>query len=71
MSQKFVCNCNGTMSLDAKALGVTMHTSLCRQEVGSFLKALDGSDSVVAACTQEAALWLIKLKSLWLLHCVL
>ena len=57
MSQKLVCNCNGTMPLDAKALGVPMHTSLCRQEVGSFLKALDGSDSVVVACTQEGALF--------------
>ncbi|WP_068321755.1 4Fe-4S binding protein [Polynucleobacter yangtzensis] len=57
MSQKLVCNCNSTMPLDAKALGVPMHTSLCRQEVGSFLKALEGSDSVVVACTQEAALF--------------
>jgi ferredoxin len=57
MSQKLVCNCNGTMPLDAKALGVPMHTSLCRQEVGSFLKALDGSDSLVIACTQEGALF--------------
>ena len=57
MSQKLVCNCNGTMPLDAKALGVPMHTSLCRQEVGSFLKALDGSDSLVVACTQEGALF--------------
>jgi len=45
------------MPLDAKALGVPMHTSLCRQEVGSFLKALDGSDSLVVACTQEGALF--------------
>ena len=57
MSQKLVCNCNGTMPLDAKALGVTMHTSLCRQEVGSFLKALDGDDSLLVACTQEGALF--------------
>ena len=57
MSQKLVCNCNGTMPLDAKAIGVPMHTSLCRQEVGSFLKALDGSDSLVIACTQEGALF--------------
>lgn len=57
MSQKLVCNCNGTMPLDAKALGVTMHTSLCRQEVGSFLKALDGDESLVVACTQEGALF--------------
>ncbi len=57
MSQKLVCNCNGTMPLDTKALGVPVHHSLCRQEVGSFLKALDGSDSLVIACTQEAALF--------------
>ena len=57
MSQKLVCNCNGTMPLDAKALGVPIHQSLCRQEVGSFLKALDGSDSLVVACTQEGALF--------------
>ena len=57
MSQKLVCNCNGTMPLDAKALGVPVHQSLCRQEVGSFLKALDGSDSLVVACTQEGALF--------------
>ena len=57
MSQKLVCNCNGTMPLDSKALGVPVHHSLCRQEVGSFIKALDGSDSLVVACTQEGALF--------------
>ena len=45
------------MPLDARALGVPVHQSLCRQEVGSFLKALDSSDSLVVACTQEAALF--------------
>ncbi|ANI99173.1 4Fe-4S ferredoxin [Polynucleobacter wuianus] len=57
MSQKLVCNCNGTMPLDAKALGVTVHQSLCRQELGSFIKALDGSEELVIACTQEGALF--------------
>ncbi|QWD91342.1 4Fe-4S binding protein [Polynucleobacter sp. MWH-Braz-FAM2G] len=57
MSQKLVCNCNGTMPLDAKAMGAPIHQSLCRQEVSSFLKALDGSESLVIACTQEAALF--------------
>ena len=57
MSQKLVCNCNGTMPLDSKTLGIPVHRSLCRQEVGSFLKALDGSDSLVIACTQEGALF--------------
>ena len=45
------------MPLDPKMIGTTIHHSLCRQEVGSFLKALDGSDSLVVACTQEAALF--------------
>ena len=45
------------MPLDEMALGVPMHHALCRQEVGSFLKALDGNDSVLVACTQEAALF--------------
>ena len=57
MSQKLVCNCNGTMPLDAKEIGVPIYQSLCRQEVGSFLTALDGSDSLVVACTQEGALF--------------
>lgn len=57
MSQKLVCNCNGTMPLDSKQLGLPVHQSLCRQEVGSFLKALDGSESLVVACTQEGALF--------------
>lgn len=57
MSQKLVCNCNGTMPLDAKALGVSMYTSLCRQEIGSVIKALDGNESLVIACTQESALF--------------
>jgi ferredoxin len=45
------------MPLDAKALGVTMYHSLCRQELGSFLKGLDSPESVVVACTQEASLF--------------
>ena len=43
--------------MDAKALGFSVHTSLCRQEVGSAIKAFEGSDSVVIACTQESALF--------------
>lgn len=58
MSQKFVCNCNGMMPIDGKALGVSVYQSLCRQEVGSFIKALDGSEELVVACTQESTLFL-------------
>ncbi|MBJ7502955.1 MAG: 4Fe-4S binding protein [Polynucleobacter sp.] len=45
------------MPLDAKALGVAMHTSLCRQEVGQFLTALDEPEPMIVACTQERALF--------------
>ena len=59
-----VCNCNRTMALDAKVLGaalgarapLTIHTELCRKEVGAFAAALAGGECVVA-CTQEAPLF--------------
>jgi ferredoxin len=59
-----VCNCNRTMALDAKALAsalqlgspLTLHTELCRKEVGAFEAALAGGECVVA-CTQEAPLF--------------
>ncbi len=59
-----LCNCNNTMSLDAKALGraleagapLTVHSGLCRKEAGAYQGALNGPD-VVVACTQEAALF--------------
>lgn len=68
MSTQFkVCNCNGSMALDAasgeklgSALGVpalSVATALCRREVGSFLSAAAGVDDVVVACTQERALF--------------
>jgi len=59
-----ICNCNKTMALDAKALGlalklgrpIQMHTELCRKEVGSFQEALK-DEACVVACTQEAPLF--------------
>jgi ferredoxin len=59
-----LCSCNRTMALDAKALGaalqlrapVTIHTELCRKEVGALDAALAGGDCVIA-CTQEAPLF--------------
>jgi ferredoxin len=59
-----LCNCNRTMALDAKALGaalqarapVTIHTELCRKEVGALDAALAGGECIVA-CTQEATLF--------------
>jgi ferredoxin len=62
-----VCNCNRSMPLDAGAgatLGAALGSGpldiasqLCRREVGSYLKALDGVEQVVVACTQEQALF--------------
>jgi len=68
MSTEFkVCNCNRTMPLDAQAgvqigsaLGggaLPIHSELCRREVTSYMKALDGVDDVVVACTQERSLF--------------
>jgi ferredoxin len=59
-----LCSCNGTMSLDAKALAhalkrtqpIPIHTQLCRAEVGAFNEALKG-EACTVACTQEAPLF--------------
>ena len=59
-----LCDCNRTMALDAKALAgalklatpITIHTELCRREVGAFHEALQSGDCLVA-CTQEAPLF--------------
>ena len=52
-----VCNCQGTMTLDADALGVErIHTELCRAQLDAFESALDGGAPLVA-CVQEAPLF--------------
>jgi len=59
-----LCNCNRTIPLDARALAaalksksqVTIHTELCRKEVGAFHAALRDPE-VLVACTQEAPLF--------------
>jgi ferredoxin len=51
------------MPLEPRTLGaalnekLTLHTALCRREIGAFEQALSGSDEVVVACTQEARLF--------------
>src|SRR5688572_16632047 len=60
-----VCSCNRTVPLDAKALAAALNTGeplqvqdqLCRNDAGAFQAALGGSDDVIVACTQEAALF--------------
>lgn len=59
-----LCSCNGTIALDAKALGAALkaggalkvHAELCRREAGLFQASLSDPDLVVA-CTQEAPLF--------------
>jgi ferredoxin len=58
-----ICDCNKTMPLDPKGLGaalgetLTLHSTLCRREVGAFQQALGQGSEVVVACTQEARLF--------------
>ena len=55
-----LCNCNGTMSLDAAALArvleiagpLPVHTQLCQKELAAFAESSE-RDTVIA-CTQEA-----------------
>lgn len=52
------------MPLDPRSLGaslnekLTLHSSLCRREAGAFVKAVQGEDELVVACTQEKRLFL-------------
>ncbi|GAB4206190.1 MAG: 4Fe-4S binding protein [Tibeticola sp.] len=59
-----ICDCNRTMPLAAKTLAqalgepaLTIHSTLCRREAGAFLRAAEGSEPVVVACTQEKKLF--------------
>jgi ferredoxin len=58
-----ICDCNQTQPLDPKALAqslsepLTLHTALCRRDVGAYLQAIQGNDDVVVACTQEQRLF--------------
>lgn len=64
-----VCNCEGTMPLDGKALGkalgkacglsgeLSLNRHLCRAELGDFERALREGTPLVVACTQESPLF--------------
>jgi len=59
-----VCNCEGTMPLDGKALGRAcgaaepfVNSQLCRAQLDHFRKAAAGGASLLVACTQEAPLF--------------
>lgn len=55
-----VCNCEGTMPIDADALAKALsipsphvHSQLCRAQIESFSTALNGDSPVMVCCTQE------------------
>ena len=63
-----LCDCEGSMPLDGKALGrarggaapfedVPVHSQLCRAQLGEFQRASLGEGPVLVACTQEAPLF--------------
>jgi ferredoxin len=59
-----VCDCNGTMVLDGKALAracghdhLEVNTLLCRSQLGNFDAAVKDGKPVIVACTQEAPLF--------------
>jgi ferredoxin len=60
-----VCNCEGTMPLDGKALAKAcgsgtapfVNTRLCRAQLDNFRAAVAGGTSLLVACTQEAPLF--------------
>ncbi|GAB4181935.1 MAG: 4Fe-4S binding protein [Rhodocyclaceae bacterium] len=63
-----MCDCNGTVALDAGALGRALapcgapalsvvHHQLCRREAASFTAAASAAGDVVVGCTQEAPLF--------------
>jgi ferredoxin len=60
-----VCNCNKSMPVSGRmlagALGLDqplgVSEQLCRRQIGSFSTALEGSDDLIVACTQEAPLF--------------
>src|SRR6266446_10810837 len=60
-----VCNCEGTMSLDGKALGracggegaLFVNTQLCRAQIENFRAAAAKGGPLLVACTQEQPLF--------------
>jgi len=73
-----VCNCEGTMTIDDKALGkacaaapgaeapgeLSVAGHLCRGGIEEFLRLAKGSDELLVACTQEAPLFLEALEDI-------
>ncbi len=59
-----ICDCEGTMALDGKALAAAcdaesarINSQLCRAEIDNFKQAVGDGQPVIVACTQEAPLF--------------
>lgn len=59
-----LCNCEGSMALDAKALGQALeaeapfiHSNLCRAQIEQFQEAATSGESLLICCTQEATMF--------------
>ncbi len=60
-----LCNCNRTMSIDAKSIASALQldavpavaSELCRRHVSTFESAIKRGDDTLVACTQEAPLF--------------
>lgn len=60
-----ICDCEGTMALDAKALAkafdgvdIQSHSNLCRSQIDALSKAAAGDGPVTVTCTQEVPVFL-------------
>jgi ferredoxin len=60
-----ICNCEGTMALDAKSLAealgndaLTINKQLCRAQIENFKDSAATGEPLLVACTQEAPLFL-------------
>ncbi|NQU59144.1 MAG: 4Fe-4S binding protein, partial [Rhodospirillales bacterium] len=69
--QILICDCEGTMRVDAKALSKALdgayikpHTNLCRAQIEALTKAAAGSGPVTVTCTQEVPVFLETLDAL-------
>ena len=56
----FICSCEGSMPLDAAAIGkvcrrgdIETADQLCRAEIERFRKAAAKGDAITVGCTQE------------------
>ncbi len=57
MSRTLLCSCNRTQTMPTDVDNATVHTALCRREMGDFLQAIREPGDVLVACTQERALF--------------